>query len=394
MNIETLGQVFTQNHTVDLMLKLRKNNGYILEPSCGNGAISNRIPNCLAVEIDESVRPKNSICVDFFKFQYENKFDTIIGNPPFVKYSDIMSSTKELFNDGYSQFFDERANLYMFFICKCLFHLKNKGELIFINPREFLKATSSIKLNNLLFNFGTITDVIDMGDSKIFGDFTPNCIIWRFELGNFSRKTNYSTAKIKNNKLEVSKKEIRKFTNINGQLMFLKSDKTVLFKDLFYVKVGAVSGADSIYMHEKGNKEFVSSETRKTNKIRKMFYNVNVPELLPYKESLLNRRIKKFDENNWYMWGRGYHDTSEKRIYVNCKTRQNNPFFTHKCKNYDGSVLAIFPKNQSINIDELASELNKVDWNELGFICGDRFIFSQKSLENCVLPDSFAKLLK
>jgi adenine-specific DNA-methyltransferase len=282
----------------------------------------------------------------------------------------------------------------MFFICKCLFHLKNKGELIFINPREFLKATSSIKLNNLLFNFGTITDVIDMGDSKIFGDFTPNCIIWRFELGNFSRKTNYSTAKIKNNKLEVSKKEIRKFTNINGQLMFLKSDKTVLFKDLFYVKVGAVSGADSIYMHEKGNKEFVSSETRKTNKIRKMFYNVNVPELLPYKESLLNRRIKKFEENNWYMWGRGYHDTSEKRIYVNCKTRQNNPFFTHKCKNYDGSVLAIFPKNQSINIDELASELNKVDWNELGFICGDRFIFSQKSLENCVLPDSFAKLLK
>ena len=34
--------------------------------------------------------------------------------------------------------------------------------------------------------------------------------------------------------------------------------------------------------------------------------------------------------------------------------------------------------------------LNAVDWKELGFICGGRYLFSQKSLENSKLPDIFS----
>jgi hypothetical protein len=34
-----------------------------------------------------------------------------------------------------------------------------------------------------------------------------------------------------------------------------------------------------------------------------------------------------------------------------------------------------------------------VDWKELGFVCDNRFIFAQKSLENCVLPKSFEKYI-
>lgn len=40
---------------------------------------------------------------------------------------------------------------------------------------------------------------------------------------------------------------------------------------------------------------------------------------------------------------------------------------------------------------KLAVNLNKVNWNALGFVCGGRFLFTQRSLENCRLPASFKK---
>jgi tRNA1(Val) A37 N6-methylase TrmN6 len=64
----------------------------------------------------------------------------VIGNPPYVRYRDIGAATRKLLRqDG----FDERSNLYLFFIEKCVRHLAPGGELIFITPRDFLKATSA-----------------------------------------------------------------------------------------------------------------------------------------------------------------------------------------------------------------------------------------------------------
>lgn len=85
------------------------------------------------------------------------------------------------------------------------------------------------------------------------------------------------------------------------------------------------------------------------------------------------------------------YESSSDRIYVNCKTRDDKPFFLNEHKYYDGSVLAIFPK---LNIDPKRATdfLNDVNWNELGFRVGGRLCFTQKSLENVYLPDSFNSL--
>ena len=87
----------------------------------------------------------------------------------------------------YGACLDKRANLYLFFIDKCLRHLKPGGELIFITPRDFLKATSAVKLNRLLAEAGSITDAIELGDARVFADAVPNCLIWRFEKGASAR---------------------------------------------------------------------------------------------------------------------------------------------------------------------------------------------------------------
>lgn len=375
-NVEVLGQVFTPQSIVAQMLSLRKNQGRILEPSCGNGAFFNEIPDCVGIEIDPHHCPKGALNMDFFDYPITEKFETIIGNPPYVRYQDISPETKAKLH---TSLFDERTNLYLFFIEKCINHLADHGELIFITPRDFLKATSSVKLNQFIFEKGTITDVIDLGDKSIFKGFSPNCIIFRFEKNDFSRVTNYT----------------KRFTICNGQLLFTSNQYPVHFSDVFFVKVGAVSGADKIFESKKhGNKDFVCSYTCKTGRTKRMIFNTPNPYLKKYKKQLKERKIRKFDESNWWMWGRNHYVSDEKRIYVNNKTRNTRPFFIHESNDYDGSVLAIFPYNQNIDMKKACEMLNNVNWGELGFVCDGRYLFSQKSLEDAPLPISFQEFIK
>lgn len=399
--IENLGQVFTKQKNVEEMFKLVKNKGVFLEPSCGDGAFLKYLQNnkkynfdeVHAFEIDETlVKSDKVIRGDFFKLietkEYENKcFDTIIGNPPYVRYQNIDLETKKYLN---VLEFNERSNLYLFFIKKCVEKLSNNGELIFLVPRDFLKATSAIKLNKWLFEQGTFTDIIDYGDETLFDGFNPNCIVFRFEKNNFNRITKMQ--KYKNGKIE--RKQV-KCSCVNGQFIFSKEELIVEAKNIFTVKVGAVSGADEIFNNEKGNIEMVCSDTIKSGKLKRMFYNIEATELKKFKNDLMKRKIKVFHENNWFTWGRGYFKSEKKRIYVNVKTRIKNPFFLNDCKAYDGSVLAIFPKKNlsDIELEELKDMLNNLDWEGLGFLCGNRFLFSQKSLNNLKLPKNFKKFL-
>jgi adenine-specific DNA-methyltransferase len=374
--VEHFGQVFTPPAIVAQMLALRQNQGSVLEPSCGNGAFARGIPGCVAVELDSRVAPPGALIQDFFTYPVTEQFDTIIGNPPYVRFRDIMPETRARLDMTH---FDGRSNLFLFFIEKCIRHLKPGGELIFIVPRDFIKLTAARQLNAWLFEQGSITDFVETGDSVIFGPFVPNCAIFRFEKGRMDRR--------------MSDGE-HVFSLVDGQLMFLRNDYCLPLGELFDVRVGAVSGADQIFMHPQGNMDFVCSSTATDGQTRRMYFNIQNDYLLKYKKKLLARRVKHFDEGNWWKWGRQHHFSEAPRIHVNSKTRRPSPFFTHSCLNYDGSILALFPKRPDMNIELAVDLLNTaVDWQELGFRCDGRYLFTQRSLQTCVLPADFRKLL-
>ncbi len=372
--VEHFGQVFTPPAVVAQMLGLRRNTGRVLEPSCGDGAFSRALPGCVAIELDARVAPAGALNADFFSYPESECFDTIIGNPPYVRHQDILPATRALLA---MDRFDSRSNLYLFFIEKCVRHLKPGGELIFIVPRDFIKLTAARQLNAWLYEQGTITDFIETGDSGIFGPYVPNCAIFRFERGRVDRRM----------------QDGRRFELVDGQLMFLSGDYRLPLSRLFDVRVGAVSGADAVFTHPDGNMDFVCSKTRETGETRRMFFDVQNAHLAAHKDLLLARRVKSFDESNWWKWGRGHHVSDAPRIYVNGKTRRASPFFTHPCLNYDGSILALFPKIRSLDLPRAIELLNTaVDWQELGFVCDGRFLFTQRSLQNCLLPACFEHL--
>jgi len=381
-DVEQLGQVFTPPNVVAFMLDLCTNQGRVLEPSAGDGAFFNilksRRADCVGIEIDSRVAPPGALVRDFFAYPVAEQFDSIVGNPPYVRFQDVAVDTKKQLK---SDLFDARSNLFLFFIEKCIRHLKPGGELVFIVPREFIKLTAAKKLNAWLYQQGSITHFYETGDVRLFDGATPNCCIFRFEKGRFDRRM----------------ADGRTFTEVDGQLMFLRDNHAIKFSDVFTVKVGAVSGADKIFTHAKGNMEFVCSKTVETGETRRMFYGMKHPHLEKHKTELLARRVTTFDESNWWQWGRACPLNDHPRIYVNGRTRKAEPFFLHDCHSFDGSILALFTRNQRMSRRELIRcmmMLNKeVDWQQLGFICDGRFIFTQRSLQTCLLPDKFSQFL-
>ena len=373
--VKNLGQVFTDLKEVKLMTSMIQNSGEILEPSCGTGNFSNYLSSnnkaCVSIEFDRDICPPYALNMDFFDYELSNKFNTIIGNPPYVAFKKIMPDTRSKLDVSK---YDRRTNLHIFFIDKCLKHLKDNGELIFLTPRDFIKQTSASSLIDALHSKGTITHFYDYGDKILFKGFSPNCAIWRFEKDNFSHKT------------KLIDGSVVKQQNINGQFVFSNEIYDYDMSSLFDIRVGGVSGLDSIFVHQNGNKEFVYSKTASSSKTRKMYYNYKDEYIKAHEHKLRNRKIKTFNDNNWWHWGRDFHHSESGRIYVNCKTRAKKPFFTHDCKNYDGSVLALFIKNHDIDINKCVRVLNNIDWGDLGFKIGDRFVFNQKALQNTKLP--------
>ena len=162
-----------------------------MEPSAGIGCISKYFKDNdkkidVSIEIDEYL---DFICdeitvMNFFAYDVEEKFDTIVGNPPYVK-SQLIENKEEI-NSKYTS-----LNLYIYFIEKCYQHLKENGEIVFIIPREFFTNSRARGIRETLYNNGTITDVIDYQERKMFDDADPYVVIIRYEKGNFSHTTNY-----------------------------------------------------------------------------------------------------------------------------------------------------------------------------------------------------------
>ena len=400
-DVTRFGQVFTPPAVVSAMLALRQRQGRVLEPSAGDGAFVQALPErddasrLVALELDPGLCRGVVRAQDFFAYdpQARERFDTIIGNPPYVRFRDILPDTRARLDPSR---LDERANLYLFFIDKCLQHLADGGELIFITPRDFLKSTSGVKLNRRMMTLGRITHAIELGDARVFEGAQPNCLIWRFERGASGERMQYDeigTGDALAERLAQPQWQTRYLMEAGGHLMFAREHHVARLETLFEVRVGGVSGADEIYAAPGiGNRDFVFSQTRATGETRRMLWvapgdaSPPPPVLLPHKSRLIARRVRPFDESNWWHWGRGYPDNDRPRIYVNGRTRRSDPFFLHPCRHFDGSVLGLFPHDPAVDLNALCAALNGVDWAALGFVCDGRFLFTQRSLAHAPLP--------
>lgn len=121
-------------------------------------------------------------------------FDIVIGNPPYVSWSDI--DDREIFEEGHyldlkykcrPNHKDAQPNLYMFFLVKSLYSLKNNGCLSFIIPQEWLYVVNDFR-DYFLDNTGNISIFKFHPEYKVFKndyeEIGTNSLILLFEKNN------------------------------------------------------------------------------------------------------------------------------------------------------------------------------------------------------------------
>jgi hypothetical protein len=191
---EILGQYFTKQEIVDKLLDLLydhkkyDNEIKILEPSFGTGNFIKILEkkgfnNIDACEIDKELTKEPS---DFFDLPIINKYDLIIGNPPFSKYNvkDSYYFANKYINNNFCSPRDYLTKIELkkvkerienVFILKSLKHLKDKSSSIgFVLPISFFikKKNKSIK-KEILKYFSTI--IIYQNDQVWFDKNIPCC---------------------------------------------------------------------------------------------------------------------------------------------------------------------------------------------------------------------------
>ena len=145
----------TVSNTIDIIQEYSKYtnewSGNILEPSCGSceyvNELCKRFPqsqikaieyNKVIYENIENLKTENKglsiINTDFLKYKEDDKYDLIIGNPPYY----VMKKSEV--DEEYYKYFEGRPNIFIIFIIKSLKLLKTNGILSFILPLNFLNC--------------------------------------------------------------------------------------------------------------------------------------------------------------------------------------------------------------------------------------------------------------
>ena len=322
------GQYFTTNKNLQkYVYTLIKNKPkIILEPSVGQGDLVDYVLKFDKTikfhlyEIDKQIKLLKSITDkviygDFLKQKINTTYDTIIGNPPYVKIK-------------------KGKNLYIGFIEKCYELLNENGELIFIVPSDFIKLTSSSNIINIMYNNGTFTDIIHPNDETLFENANIDVIIFRY---------------CKNKKLEkkvLINNELKYLINTDGILTYSNKKEDIIldkFEEYFDIYVGIVNGKEAVYKNQEfGNVKVLNDKDKEEKYILINKFptdNLKLNEyMLNNKETLISRKIKKFNENNWFEWGalRNYKtiqtNLGKECIYVYNLSRNKNIAFIDKVK--------------------------------------------------------------
>jgi adenine-specific DNA-methyltransferase len=389
------GQYFTTNTTLlqNVFDFVRNDEGPILEPSCGEGHIiqffkqQGVVRSFVAIEIDPDLQRLEGvdegttiINCDFLTYETDIKFNSIVGNPPYFKMK-VNSNKQSILKS---------TNIYVAFIEKAFQLLADQGELVFIIPSDFFKLTSATKLKEVMMKEGHFTDIYHPQKENLFKNASQDVIIFRYQKG-CKEVVTYHNGKPSSLKLSNG--------NIYIQEDTVNEDQFIKLEDVFDVKVGMVSGAEKVFTNE----EHSNITLRTSSGMKNEILLIEAPSessavyqyLLAFKEHLINRKIRKFNEDNWYQWGclRNVkfmtEHTGKVCMYAKVLTRSKDVFDIGTVGFFDGSILCLYPKNTLTHnqLENIKKHLNSDDALK-HFLYSGRYKVGQKTLSDLMIPRS------
>lgn len=175
-------------------LKRKYNNEYWKMDNIHNHIISNCIYGCdidnNAIEIlIESLKNKdkdlkvdkiNIECVDSLTKDFNDKFDYIVGNPPYIGQKLLDNEYKKMLLKEYYKVYKGKSDLYFCFYQKIIDLLKSGGIGSVITPRYFLESPSGLDVRNYINENVCMDEIVDFSGTNIFKNIGVSSCIFTF----------------------------------------------------------------------------------------------------------------------------------------------------------------------------------------------------------------------
>jgi adenine-specific DNA-methyltransferase len=158
-----------------------------------------------------------------------------------------------------------------------------------------------------------------------------------------------------------------------------------------------VSGAEKIFANDKignvvlysasGFKRQIMVETLGTDN------NAIMEHLNQFQKQLQERKIKKFNEHNWFQWGclrnKKFMEEHKGKSCIYAKVLTRNPCVFQKgtIDYYDGSLLCVYPKKEMHphTLDNVIEYFNTKEFLH-HFLYSGRYKIGQKTLSDAYIP--------
>ena len=297
-------QIFTPTHIVDLMLDTV---GYtednilektIMEPSFGDGAFLCKIveriidfsrikgfdaeciktlvlSNVFGIEkdkqlYDEAINNINEILqknnigyIDWSNnlingdttseyHNYKNKFDFVVGNPPYVRVHHMDTATRNKLSSGH--FNNGMKELYVYFYELGISMLNKTGKLCFITPNSFMKNSSQKDFRNMLIQKNLISSIYNFASERVFENaatYTCICVLDKNKhddviyteatLSNAVFNKTVDTKYMRNNMLN------KPWTFVENMNLIYGNSENIL-SSICHIQYGVCTNADKVYI--------------------------------------------------------------------------------------------------------------------------------------------------
>ena len=185
------GQYFTIGLIADFMVSLisHQKDCRVLEPSCGKGVFLDYLAehgytDLSAYEIDGTLDVKHTFVknVSFLSVPLDEKFDVVIGNPPYIRWKNLEPELKSELerNELWNKYFNSLCDYLFIFILKSIEHLNDGGELIFICTEYWMNTTHSATLRNYMCQNGYFTEIYHFKETPLFEKVTASFVIFKY----------------------------------------------------------------------------------------------------------------------------------------------------------------------------------------------------------------------
>lgn len=109
---------------------------------------------------------------------WDDRFDAIVGNPPYVKYQDMEESTLQLLEKNYATTSFGTYNLYFAFFEIGWNLLKDTGMLGYITPNNYFTSLSGESLRSFFSKSQSVKRIVDFSATRVFDVQTYTAITY------------------------------------------------------------------------------------------------------------------------------------------------------------------------------------------------------------------------